>query len=440
MGGNRSGKTELGILEDISWCLGYRPYLKPSDPDYFTPIAPPVHGLITTESLGMTGSLKTVIEPKMMEWVPKSQLAAEPRKNQQGVRVFWEFRSGSTLQVQAYEQDIEKFEGSRFHFWHGDEPMKQDIYAALSRSLVDFAGYAWFTMTPTEQPWIYNGLFLNPNVHSVTIGMVDNIRAERKWYGEKVMAGGLTEEKIQDFINKLTRAGVSPAEIAARSSGEFKFFGGRVIENFTPQIHCCDPFELPREHTIYVSIDPHPAKDWCVTFLAVLPTNRFYIYKVLWLNPKQLRVEDICEAIMIELRGRKPFKVIIDPLASSWDPQTGKNLLQDLREKSKYRLNIQHSERSERAKILGIQKIRAALFFDEEKGIQPQLYIFKTEDRAIKQLLGWMSSEEDDKIIKKDDDFPETLYRLMLLDPKYWHPKVRERIKKEYIPHPITGY
>ena len=74
-GSNRSGKSVCGTVEEISWCLGYRPWLPDDDPDRIVryangePVRPPIRGYHLLENLKVSGT--QVFVPKMEEWLPK---------------------------------------------------------------------------------------------------------------------------------------------------------------------------------------------------------------------------------------------------------------------------------------------------------------------------------------------------------------------------------
>jgi len=433
LGGNRVGKSEIGAIESISYCLGYRLFLRSTDPNYVTPFKPPVQGLITTESFGISGTANLVIFEKMMNWIPKKELKGLPKKNQQGVPVLYTFKNGSQLHVLCYEQETNKFEGSRFHFWWGDENPPQDKYFSIQRGLTDFGGYYWITATPIAQPWTYDGLFLNEAVKKFQMGLESNVKKPRKWYGAEMNAGGLSEEDIQSLIRKYRAAHMDEGEIQSRMTGKYKHLEGLVLGNFDTEVHIVEPFDIPEKSSIYISIDPHPKKPWCVMFLCILPSSKMYVTKMMYVKGV---VAEIVEAIMLELNNRHPQKVIIDPYAVMNDPQTGRSLLTDVREKSDKKLIPVTASKD---KVRGIQAIRSALHYNEEDGIESTLYFFNTEKEGIRQLMGWVIDDEG-KASKKDDDAGENLYRLMLLRPRYKEQGTRSILQKDYTKKGVLGY
>jgi hypothetical protein len=66
--GNKSGKTQIGIAEDIAHCFGKRIWLKKNDPDYRIPIRIPNRGLIGCQTLSQ--SVMQKIWPTLKELIP----------------------------------------------------------------------------------------------------------------------------------------------------------------------------------------------------------------------------------------------------------------------------------------------------------------------------------------------------------------------------------
>lgn len=425
LGSNRSGKSTIGAIEAVSFCLGYRPFLKRTDPDYKTPMEPPVKGLITTESFGLAGTANLVIKEKLKGLIPEGELAEKPKKNQQGIPIYFKFKNGSELYIMAYEQETDKYEGSNFHFWWGDENPPKDKYNSIQRGLTDHDGYYWITTTPISEPWTYDGLFLNDDVEKFMLPINNNVKHKRDWYGYKEECGGLTELAIQSLIRKYRNAHMDEGEIQARITGRFKHLEGLILNNLDPQIHIIKPFPIPKDYTMYVAIDPHPKKPWVILFLACLPNGKMYITKMMFIKAI---IEEIVEAILIELNGKKPQKVIIDPYAVMNDPQTGKNMITDIREKSKKQLLPLVASKD---KNRGIQMIRSALHYDEQHGEEPTLYFFNTEKDGIRQLMSWVI-DDNGKPSKVDDDAGENLYRLMLIRPRYKQPKFDKNSLKDW--------
>jgi hypothetical protein len=80
-----------------------------------------------------------------------------------------------------------------------------------------------------------------------------------------------------------------------------------------------------------------------------------------------------------------------------------------------------HLETATKDKDSGIIEINRHLLGPNN---EPSLFVFSDMVRTIKEFEGWMWDEDPanrGKAQKRDDDFMECLYRLLLLDT-YWYP------------------
>jgi hypothetical protein len=80
--GNQSGKTTVGIAEDIAHAMGFRPWLKENDPDYRIKVRVPNQGLIGCEVAGQV--LAQNIEPLLMKLIPRYCLTEKPERYNDG--------------------------------------------------------------------------------------------------------------------------------------------------------------------------------------------------------------------------------------------------------------------------------------------------------------------------------------------------------------------
>ena len=121
IGGNRSGKTTGGVVEDCYWLMKRHPYRRLPLPEG------PVRGRAV--AVDFNYGVASILIPEFKRWLPPSFLingAWEDSYNK-------EFRlltlaNGSTLEFKSYDQDLEKFAGTSRHFTHYDEEPPQHIY------------------------------------------------------------------------------------------------------------------------------------------------------------------------------------------------------------------------------------------------------------------------------------------------------------------------
>jgi len=127
--------------------------------------------------------------------------------------------------------------------------------------------------------------------------------------------------------------------------------------------------------------------------------------------------------------------IICDPLAKA-----DKNNENTVWEKIDRRLN-QHGfwlDAGSKAKEDGILLIKNYLMTING---YPALFFFEDCMKTISQCMNWTRNKDDMKPIKKNDDQPENLYRLMLLETQY--EEVYEQSKSEFNRrdcNSMTGY
>ena len=404
LGGNRSGKSEGGTIEDVSHALGYRPYLDPSDPDYKVDVPIPNKGRICGEDY--RNHIGNVIIPKLKTWIPKHELTSIKR-NPQGVEILFVFKNGSTIELMTYEQDSEKFEGSDNDWVHFDEPPPRDIYIAATRGLIDRMGKCWFTMTPLKEAWIKNEIWDKQNEpDSDTDGFIFDINDN--------VGFGLTEKAIARYAKSLTAE-----EKEARLRGKFLHLSGLIYKEFVYSKHAVKPFDIPKDWPIYVAIDPHPRTPHAVMFMAVDPNGTKYVFDEIF---RACLISDLSAFIRAKLGDRRPKTVLIDPSSSAPNPVTGVTIQVEF---SKHQIYTIPGSKDLSA---GIQRVKQALTPPME-GAAPELYVFNTCKETISEFSNYMWDEwrgrerqkrdPKNKPRDKDDHMMENLYRLLLHNPRY---------------------
>lgn len=109
IGGNRSGKTTGGVVEDCYWLMKRHPYRRLPLPEG------PIRGRAV--AVDFKYGVAQILLPEFARWLPPSFL-----KNGSWEDSFSrEFqiltlRNGSTLEFKSYDQDLEKFAGTSRHF------------------------------------------------------------------------------------------------------------------------------------------------------------------------------------------------------------------------------------------------------------------------------------------------------------------------------------
>lgn len=145
LGGNRSGKTTAGILDDLIQCVDES--VLPDHLLRYKKWQPPFYCRIIVPDF--TSTLEGVIFQKLREWSPKSQLVGDrfDKAYEKSTRKL-SFKNGSTIDFLTFEQDLDKFGGAAKHRIHYDEEPPKDIRRESMMRLIDYGGDELFTMTP----------------------------------------------------------------------------------------------------------------------------------------------------------------------------------------------------------------------------------------------------------------------------------------------------
>lgn len=304
IGGNRSGKTTGGIIEDIWWCTGRHPYREIPEGG--------VRGRVI--SVDFINGIEKIILPEIKRWVPPSDLLGGSWSTAYDklLRTLT-FENGSFIEFMSYDQDLDKFAGTSRHFIHFDEEPPQDIFVECLARLVDTGGSYWITMTPVEgMTWIYDvlyekGIAGEDGIKVVVVSMTDNPY--------------LGQLEIEDFLS-----GLDDDERKAREHGEFVQLGGLVYKHFKVETHVIEQMVPPRDWIWVASLDHGYNNPTAWLWHAVSPDGRvitFYEHyeSGMTVDEHAKRVHAINE----ELK-RAPDYYIGDPSIRNTDPITGTSI------------------------------------------------------------------------------------------------------------------
>lgn len=320
--GNQSGKTTIGIAEDIAHAMGFRPWLDRNDPDYRIPIKVPNQGIVGCEVAGQV--LSQNIEPKFMELITRFCQADISRYSDGSLKsltlacdIFGR-TCGSTIHFRSYVQPSESFEGILADWIHWDEPPPRAILNAAERGKMKTNAPSWLTMTPLKEPYIYDLFSLNAfnnggsdqeiaifrcstwencqdwcrdcditipenDLEKLEVGA---IRPVDRCPGCGRVMGFMPRAGIENYLKKIT----DPDEREAREEGKWKHLSGLVYKEMDPAIHCYEDFPIPNDWMRIEAVDPHDARPTRWLFGAVSPeeilingkpANRIYWYTYL---------------------------------------------------------------------------------------------------------------------------------------------------------------
>lgn len=310
IGGNRSGKTVGGIVEDIWWLRGQHPYR--------TVFKPPIRGRIVTVSY-IEGIQKIVI-PEITKWLPPSDL----------INGSWEdsyskaertltLTNGSTVELMSYDQKLEKFAGTSRHFCHFDEEPPKDIFNECRMRLLDTGGLWWMTMTPVEgMTWVYDDLYEPGLVPGSNIAVI-TIDTEENPY--------VTKAEIEFALE-----GLDASERKARKEGKFVQLGGLAFPEFDPNVHVIDPLDEEKLRAIlpwtqYASLDHGLNNPTAWLYHAVSPKGSIVTFDEIYDNNKL--VNDYVGLLHLRNRDkwRRPPDIYVgDPAIKQRNGQTGDSI------------------------------------------------------------------------------------------------------------------
>ena len=403
-GGNRSGKTTSGALEGISFALGYRPWLSKADIDYYTPMKTPTIGRIICEDFTATAS--GVIVQKLHDWLPDGVLKKKPKRNQQGVEVYFEFVNGSVFDIMTNEQEDSVFESKALDWAWCDEPPRRPVYIGTSRGLVDTGGFMWLTMTPLKEPWIYDEIQLkhgiDPDFFAVVVDIMDNV------------GYGLQIEDVERYGKLLNED-----EKEARLHGKYKHLSGLIYKDFDPERHIVKkPFTIPKHWPRIILIDPHPRTPHMVTWMARSPREQMFVYDELF---EHCTVSELCAMIREKTGSDRIVGRYVDPSAYVESP------LDNSCWADEFLACGVPVDPAPKQLSYGITQVEAAL-----KGTmnEPDLFFTRNCVRHIYEIQRYRWDDwkgrsgtertEKQRPVDKDDHAMENLYRGVLVMPEYF--------------------
>lgn len=388
IGGNRSGKTTGGIVEDIWWLTRSHPFQ--SIPDR------PIAGRIV--SVDFLNGIEKIIKPQLKQWLPPSHLRGGSwfSAYEASTRTL-HLANGSFVELMSYDQDLDKFAGTSRDFVHFDEEPPEAIYTENMARLIDRRGHCWITMTPVEgMTWIFDtiyekGIVGDPNIHVVEVDMAENPH--------------LAQQEVDEFLDSL-----SEDERNARGHGKFVQMGGLVYKAFNPSIHVIDEVD-PREfrgsnYRHYMSLDHGFNNPTSVHWHAVDPDNTAITFDE---HYESQRIIDYHAEVIHQrnkMHGRTPDVNICDPALAQKQAVTGTSI------QTEYAIRGIGFVLGNNDVMTGVAKVNQYLTVG--KNGKPNWYITRNCVNLIREIQRlrwktWASKKQQsqnnpyDQIHKKDD-------------------------------------
>lgn len=446
--GNRGGKSECGIVEDISLCLGQRPFYRvpfdvkdgtgavryshPGGDDH--PFVRcgipdrPVKGLIIVVDWDMsekiffnrTGDYDTL--GKFFKFCP-AEAIGKIKTDQKGrviqieiKRETWVGGGSSTLTIDtvySYKTNKLGAESADWDFIHVDEPCPESMFNAHARGLMDREGTRyWFNCTPLTEMWI-NDRFTPPK-QRMGFEAPEGLAFEKEPGLTRYLITGsihdnpnVSELSKREFFSSLNRD-----ERACREFGLPTAMAGMVYKEFDYDTHVLaevpagweDYNRPPANYTIRWWFDYHTRLPQAVLFFATDPKGRIFVYDELF---DDNLIKPVAESIIDRTAGYFVANCEIDPFALIDHPVTGENVADEL---AKFDLFVDPATKDLRT---GINKVREKLAERDPNG-NPTIYFSPRLTQTLFEFNHYIYDPVKNEPIDDHNHMMENLYRAIL--------------------------
>lgn len=468
--GNRFGKSEMGIAEDIAQCRGGREWYRYAqeikdgsgrvveahpggfDHPYVTCGIPrrPIKLLILVVDWEMAHKVFTNREGAYETWGKLFKLlpadAIHDVKLSRGGHVHEvyvkrpkEFGGGVSSitfdTIESWKHNKLAGESADWDYIHVDEPCPEEMFNSYARGLADRNGRYAFTCTPLDQMWI-NDLFCPPGMrlveHTPETGLEYKVASteSRRFIitGSSYDNPYRNDAGLQELASRLTAA-----ERACRIDGLPKAFSGVIYREFIYDLHVlCDVpagwkahDNPPLDYTIRVAWDVHDAKPQAILCVATSPQGIAFVCKEFFFDRM---IQPNVEALKEWLEGRNVVDLLIDPKAVNPDPRDDSTILDDL-----WGAGLPFDKGSKDL-TLGISRVREKLLERRVTSSQLPTICFAPDDYLTETLWEFTHYIYDPRTNKpkdENDHMMENLYRLVLNGLDYVEPAKENEYRSE---------
>jgi phage terminase large subunit-like protein len=311
LGGNRSGKTEVGAVIAMAFALG-KDYFK-GEPAWEVVKSWPIPDKPC--NIWVVGldypTLRDVIWREKLRFgrnhpgfVPSAELLKPP--NDSDYQIF--FKNGSIITGKSADSGREKFQGASVDLVWIDEECDEGVFDECYQRTVDCAGKLLLTLTPlsdinsgVERPWVFDLYrdFKNgqKDVKFVQLSVLDNPYVpEEEKEKLKIKWAGHPEEK-------------------ARLYGDFVQRAGLVYKMWKPSVHMVSRMSIPRDWYRIACIDPAPTGPTACVWSAVNALGDVYVYDTY--KKADLPAGEHAKNIITQNMGQPVDLWLIDPKGGS---------------------------------------------------------------------------------------------------------------------------
>ena len=312
LGGNRSGKSELGAFLAVAWALG-KDYFKGEPAWEFVKELPIPDGPNNVWVVGLSfGVLRDVIWYEKLRH-GKNHAAFLPddgsieNVKDGDFQVF--FKNGSIITGKSADAGREKFQGASVDLVWIDEECEADVFDECYQRTVDCAGKIILTLTPlidiasgVRTPWVFD-LFTEFQ-HGNTLYAFNQLSMINSPY--------VPEEEKQLALKKWA----GHPEEGARLYGKFVRRSGLVYPEWDARVHVVPVRPLPRHWQRIVTIDPAATGVTAALWIAVDDDGNLWAYREYYEREKI--VSEHAKAIKMRCMGDPIDIWLLDP---TWGSQ-----------------------------------------------------------------------------------------------------------------------
>lgn len=307
LGGNRSGKTEIGAFVALAWALGKEFFRDEPAWEYVQhlPIPEPpnniwVVGLDNNVLWDVIWGEKFLRGRTHPGFVPADALDRKPSESEPKLY----FKNGSVITGKSAESGPEKFQSASVDLvWIDEEPEAQIFHECFQRT-ADCAGKILITLTPLtdiasgiREPWVFD--------------LYTEYKAGRKDYCFNQLSVFNNPHVPEEEKQRLKEHWAGHPEERARLYGEFYQKSGLVYPMWNRKVHVVKRTTIPREWPSWVSIDPASTGYTAAVWGRLAPNDDLFITGTYKKN--QQVVSEHVKEILVRT-GRDPVDVwILDP-------------------------------------------------------------------------------------------------------------------------------
>lgn len=394
-GGNRTGKSECGAVEVVWMALGIHPYRenRPNTKGWVVSLSTRVQKDVAQSKI------LSYLEPRFIKEIIMQQGSSASPENGvvDRIIVFNSFGGTSTIAFKSCEEGRDKFQGASLDYvWFDEEPPKE-IYQECVMRVLDTKGDIFGTMTPLKGlSFVYEDIYLNPKndkeIFTIFFEWKDNpflSRAE---------------------IKRLTSM-LSPEELEARRFGRFtEGRRGMVYPEFEEYRTVIKPFKIPVEWQVSLSIDPGFNNPTSCHWYAEDGDGNIFVVAEHYMagKPVSYHASEI-KRISDEIGWRREIDGTISALI---DTASTQKTLASIRSVADMFLEegIRVNPKVNKNLFDGISRVKEYLAGNDNK---PKLYIFDCCKNLIREIKGYMWTENEIPLKKDDHSLDELRYFVM---------------------------